>query len=352
MNFSTFDATLQPLVSAGGEVRSLSDNRFDWAARKWETIQLARLYEMAGDPDRALRAASCSTFLEYDVTADGERHLSGGNFCQLRLCPLCISRRSKKMAYKLSQVLNLVEANYDVRFIFLTLTIRNVEGPELGEALTDLTQGWHRLLMHRAIRRAVVGSFRAIEITRGDNRWHEDKRTGRRRFYEDKGYHPHIHAILAVPSSYFGGTGLYLSKDEWIEHWRVALGVSYDPSIDIEVTKARGERPGSQASALEAAKYAVKSSTYIDRTQPLERQVGIVRDYTAALHGRRLTSFTGILKTAARTLKAERMEDDQDLVHVDEESIREDVATLHRVYRWSFGAGDYLLTSESPIIHE
>lgn len=310
---------------------------------------MAKLNELAGYPEYARRAASCATYLEFDVFEDGKEHLSGGNFCNLRLCPLCISRRSKKMAYKLSQVLNLVEAEHDVRFIALVLTIRNVDGPELSEALTDLTRGWVKLIRHRSIQRAVRGWFRAIEITRGDNRWHRDRRTGKMVFRPDKGYHPHIHALLAVPPEYFGGTGLYLTKDELIEHWRVALGVSYDPSIDIEVTYAKGERPGGQAAAVEAAKYAVKSVNYIDETQPLERQVGIVRDYTAALHGRRLTAFGGILREAAKYLKAEDMESDSDLVHIDEESIREDVATLHRVYRWSFGAGSYLLTAERAL---
>ena len=341
MDFSTFDAGFQPLISENGEVTFLDDKRFDWVSRKKETIILSRLYQAAGFKRQAELAASCSTWVEYDVMEDGTRHLTGANFCKLRLCPLCISRKSKKMAYQLSRVLNLVEDQHDVRFIFLTLTVRNMEGPELGAALTELTGAWNKLLQHRAIKRAVLGWFRAVEITRGDNRWHKT-RTGARRFYEDKGYHPHIHAVLAVPSDYFSGTGLYLTKDELIEHWRVALGVSYDPSIDIEVTRA----------AVEAAKYAVKSSTYIDETQPKARQVQIVQDYTAALHRRRLTAFGGILKAAAKELKAENLEEGGDLVHVDEEAIREDVAVLHEVYHWTFGAGDYLLTKKVDLFQE
>lgn len=345
MNLITNDSYLQVATSPEGEVLTIHNERFPWSERKVKTVKLAKLYELAGFQDYANRAAACSTFLQFGFYSDGSQRLEKANFCQLRLCPLCISRRAKRAAYKLSHVLDQVEREHGAMFIFLTLTVKNVEGEQLGDALGRLTTGWNRLLQHRRVQRAVKGWFRAIEITRGDNRWHKDHKTGKMKFREDKGYHPHIHAILAVSPEYFSkDKDLYISHEEWVRRWRLALRADYDPSVSIETAKAKGEYTGGRAAATEAAKYSVKDSEYIDDTLPKERLVGIVRDYTLALHHRRLTAFGGWLKEAAKAQDAEDL-DNGDLVHIDDDGIREDIAELIVTYGWHFGAGDYVLTN-------
>ena len=326
MDFSTYDSQLQVSVSPEGEVTSLDDKRFPWVERRAKTVRLAKLYELAGYSDYAFRAGTCATWVQFGVFADGTKQLSAANFCQLRLCPMCISRRAKRAAHKLSQVLDQVESQRGAMFLFLTLTIRNVDGPELGAAIGQLTKAWDKLQKHRHVMAAVRGWFRTVEITR-----------------KGKGYHPHIHAILAVSPEYFGSkNGLYISHAEWVRRWRMALGVDYDPSVRIQTTKAKGEFSGGRAAALEAAKYAVKDEDYIDPKLRNKEAAGIVRDYTEALHRRRLTAYGGWLKEAAKELDAENLEDG-DLVHT-EDTVREDVAELIETYNWHFGAGDYILT--------
>ena len=291
-----------------------------------DTFALARIYEAAGYKEYACRAAACATWLQYNATATGERQLQAANFCQLRLCPLCTARRAKKAAYKLSGVMDAVEREHPgCSYLFLTLTIRNVEGPDLGRALTALTSGWERLRKQRAVDRALSGWFRAIEITR-----------------KGAGYHPHIHAIVAVMPEYFRrSSGLYIKQADWVERWRAALRVDYDPSVRISKTTAD---KGGRAASLEAAKYATKSSDYIDPALSLDEAVEIVTDYTVALHRRRLTAYGGWMKDAARALDADNLDEDADLVHTEDESIRADVAELIEDYHWSFGAGDYVLS--------
>lgn len=330
MNFSTYDSQLQVVVSPEGEVMTLQDDRFPWAERKVKTVKLAKLYQKAGYSEYSQKVAVCSTWLQYGVSADGSKQLSAANFCQLRLCPLCIARRAKRAAYKLSQVLDRVEGEHGAMFLFLTLTVRNVPGDELGNTLGKLTKAWARLMDNRQIERSVKGWFRALEITRNQ---------------KDHTYHPHIHAILAVPPGYFvRGSGLYIDHGEWVDRWQKALRADYRPLVSIEVAKAKGEYTGGRAAAVEAAKYAVKDTDYIDANLPEEEAVQILREYTEALHRRRLTAYGGWLKAAAKALDAEDL-DDGDLVHIDDETIREDVAELIEIYNWSFGAGDYVLTS-------
>lgn len=329
MDFSTYDKQMQVAVSPEGEVTSLNDSRFPWRERKNKTMRLSKLYELAGYDDYGFRAATCATWLQFGVQADGEKRLSAANFCQLRLCPMCISRRARKAAVKLSQVLDQVESQHGAMFLFLTLTIRNVEGPELGTAIGQLTTAWNKLLQHRHVKVAVKGWFRTIEITR-----------------KGKGYHPHIHAILAVTPEYFDSkSGLYIPHAEWVQRWGLALKADYDPSVRIQTTKAKGEVAGGRAAALEAAKYAVKDEDYIDKRLKDKEAAAIVRDYTEGLHRKRLTAYGGWLKDAAKDLDAENLEDDKDLVHADDDAVRGDVAELIETYNWHFGAGDYILTS-------
>ena len=96
---------------------------------------------------------------------------------------------------------------------------------------------------------------------------------------------------------------------------------------------------------MEAAKYAVKDSDYIDPNLSEAEAVRIVKDYTEALHRRRLTAFGGWLKTAAKALDAENL-DDGDLVHTEDETIRADIADFITTYDWHFGAGNYVLTDK------
>jgi len=324
------DARIQEAISVipeTGELITLQDGRFPWIERKVKTLRLSGLYKLAGYPEYSFRAATCATWVQFLVSADGSRQLSAANFCQLRLCPMCISRRAKRAAYKLSQVLDHVEAEHGAMFLFLTLTIRNVDGDHLGDGIGQLTRAWARLMDHRHIKAAVKGWFRTVEITR-----------------KGKGYHPHIHAILAVTPEYFPRkNGLFIGHDEWVRRWRLALGVDYDPSVRIQTAKAKGEVAGGRAAALEAAKYAVKDEDYIDPKLKDDEAAQIVKDYTEALRRRRLTAYGGWLKEAARVLDAENLEDG-DLVHVDDETIREDVAEYVETYNWHLGAGDYVLT--------
>ena len=336
MDYITGLVDLQVVVSEDGEVTPLSDSRFEWRARKGRTMRLGDLYDKAGYPDYAARTRDCATVLLFGVSAqNGAKTLKTANFCKLRLCPMCIGRRARRSAWKLSQVLNQVEKEHGAKFVFLTLTMKNVPGEQLGDALKQLSDAWRRFVDQRQIERSVRGWFRAIEITRSG-----------------KQYHPHLHAILAVDADYFSResrqSGKYLNQSELIERWQRALRVDYRPSVRIQTTKGKagtGEAVKSAGgrAAVEAGKYAVKDDEYIDPKLPEKLAVEIVRDYTEALRRRRLTAFGGWMKDAARALDAEDL-DDGDLIHVDEDDIRADLAEMVEEYRWHFGAGDFLLT--------
>ena len=119
------------------------------------------------------------------------KKLVRANFCRDRLCPMCQWRRSMKLAYQVNQVCHLAFLEKPgLRFLFLTLTTRNVRGDKLKAAIDEMNYGFSKLMNRKEVKRSVEGYFKAIEVTYNSNR-------------ED--YHPHFHVILAVKPSYFQG---------------------------------------------------------------------------------------------------------------------------------------------------
>lgn len=328
---------LQGVNAAGLE--KLRDSRFEWRVERMKAQRLAHLYDLAGYPDYADRVEGCTTWLRFGV-AGGRRSLLSANFCKLRLCPVCIARGAIVRAKLLSKVMDAVQAEHKCQYIFVTLTIQNVPGDKLREAMGQLTKGWARLMNHRPVERAIKGWFRAIEITRNNDP--KSKSFGT--------YHPHIHAIFAVEDGYFEKKNrLYLTHADLVAHWRQAMRLSYDPSVRVSKTydkKRKGSKVYSDDSAssgavLEAAKYATKDSDYISDSLSDDEAAQVVRDYTRALFKRRLTAFGGWLKETAARLQVPELD------NVDpadgEDRIREDLAEMIEEYGWHFGAGDYVL---------
>lgn len=301
----------------------LTGDRFAWREERMKANRLVRLYHLAGYERYAERVEGCSTWLQFRVSGDS-RELSSANFCKLRLCPICTARGAVVRARLLSKVMDAVQAEHGGQYIFLTLTARNVPGVELRDAVGILLKAWDRLCKHQAVKRAVKGWFRALEITRPGS----------------DTYHPHIHAILAVEDDYFARSkGLYLTQAEWVRRWQMALGVDYKPSVRIQRTT---DGKGGKGAVLEAAKYVTKDSDYIDDRLSDEEAAHIVEDYTKALYHRRLTAYGGWLKDKAQQLQAADL-DNVDLIQGEDSKIREDMAEVIEEYGWHFGAGDYVL---------
>lgn len=325
------------------KLAKLEAQRFAWRAERMKSNRLVRLYQMAGYGPYANRVELCATKLDF-ATVGGKKVLKSANFCKLRLCPMCIARGALVRGRLLSKVMDAVQAEYKCQYIFLTLTIRNVTGDKLGDAIGQLTSAWNRLLQHKAIKRAFKGTFRAIEITRNNDPKSEWYGT----------YHPHIHAILAVEDEYFAkNSPLYLTHEELVARWRRVMRLDYDPTVNVKATYENGKKKGrkkakmgdneaSRGAVLEAAKYATKDSDYISDKLTDDEAAQVVADYTKAVFHRRLVAFTGWLKEMAQRLQADDL-DHVDLEQGEDGKIREDLVEMIETYYWHFGAGDYVL---------
>ena len=79
-------------------------------------------------------------------------------------------------------------------------------------------------------------------------------------------YHPHIHAVLFVPSGYFSHG--YVKQLEWQKQWMDAMRLDYVPVVDVRRARTSSSSGGhalseSRAAAIEAAKYSTKATDLI-----------------------------------------------------------------------------------------
>lgn len=296
------------LDSLQGEV----EQRFQ--PKKCASEKLSAVYRSMNLLGRASRVRDCGSYLEFHVT-ESEKKLHLSNFCKDRLCPMCNWRRSLKIFSQVSRVMDCLESQ-GYNFLFLTLTVKNCSSDDLPRTCQILFDGWRNLYHEKTVfRKSVLGSFRSLEVTR-------NKRT--------REFHPHLHVVLAVKPDYFKHG--YISQEQWAELWRSCCSLDYIPVIDIR--RIKEDSRGLSGAVAEVAKYAVKSSDFLDGT--FSECSAYVSSFLSALSGRRLCSFTGVFSEVRKQLSLDDVENG-DLVHVDSDSLRPDVAYMIVRYSWKSG---------------
>lgn len=300
-----------------------------WQKHKLENMSIAESCRRIENIDptfkgRAAMVEGCGNFLEFKRYEDGEKKLNRAYFCKYRLCFMCMWRRSLKAYGQQSQIMDEVE-KLGYRFIFGSLTIQNCQGPDLGNAITLLNQGKFNLMRQNKYKKAVHGSLWTLEVTHNVNR--------KSQWFDT--YHPHLHFIWAVKSTYFKGTN-YIKKPQFIKDWQKAAKLDYKPNVWIQAV-----RKGKAASTVkEVTKYVTKPGNLLTDDDKLTDSG--IWNLDKALANRRLIMNTGIMKTVKARLKLDDVETG-DLVNVDGETkIRDDLAFVLEQYSWNLGYKQYM----------
>lgn len=265
----------------------------NWRGRKLLSLKLVDVFKVLGYRRSLVdNVGSCGQYLHFIKRADGSLKLYQAYFCKNKLCPMCNWRRSMKYSYQTSQIVDrAIQKEPKGRFLFLTLTVKNVEGDKLSDTLSQLTQGFNRLFKYKKVQKNLIGFLRSIEVTHNET---------------EGTYHPHIHVLLMVKSSYFKTKNDYISQEEWGELWSQSLKVDYVPMVDIRAVKETGK--GLKGAILETAKYP---------TKPIEfnlENAQVVDDLYNGLYRKRQLGFGGLFKTIKKELALDDVENG-DLIH-------------------------------------
>lgn len=254
----------------------LSPKDKPWDKHHKNNDKIAAIYSTADYLNYANRMSECSGLLLFGSTpADelGEQKikLRSASFCRVRHCPVCQWRRSLTWKARLGKVLPAIQQELPkVRWLHLTLAIRNCEISDLRATFKLMNSAWKRFSMAKKF--PAIGYFKALEVTRG----------------EDGSAHPHFHILLMVESKYFGGN-YYINQKEWVAMWKKALRVDYDPTAHIQAVKVLSDNGNILDAVKEVAKYTVKPEDLIIEDEWLI-------ELTKQLHKTRAISLGGVLK--------------------------------------------------------
>lgn len=336
-NIETLDkSTTKMLVDT-----TKSGKERDWKGKKRRSLLTAEHFKKAGLHNKAERMRDCATELVFKHTGEALK-LYQAWFCKVRLCPMCNWRRSLKIAYHNKRIVETVNERENVRWLFLTLTVRNTDEETLPETISAMFEAFHRLTKYKAFKTSVKGFFRALEVTK--NREPESESFGT--------YHPHFHVLLAVPPSYF--TRDYIKQSEWTSLWKKAMKLDYDPIVHIQKVKPKESLNDletyekdfkkaikEQNAILEVSKYPVKDTDVIKGNKVTDENVETVLALDNALAYKRLIGYGGLLKEIHKELNLGDAEDG-DLVKISED---DEVANgaFDVFAKWHIGLKNYVI---------
>lgn len=316
----------------------------DWQGKKKRSILMAEHHDVADLKKKAEKINECGNYLFFKQK-DEKMKLYQAYFCKARLCPMCNWRRSLKIAFQNKKIVEAVNDREKVQWLFLTLTVRNVEGENLKNMMDQMTKAWNRFAGYARFKKSVKGYFRAMEVTRN---WDKDSE-----WYGT--YHPHFHVLLCVPSSYFKKKDFYILQDEWTSMWQRAMKIDYLPIVHVQRVKPKKDSSdfieaegkikkaiAEQNAVFEVSKYPVKDTDVIRGNEVTFENVQTVKDLDKALAYKRLISYGGLLKEIHRELNLSDAEDG-DLVHVDDNSDEVANGAIDVMAYWHVGLKNYVI---------
>jgi plasmid rolling circle replication initiator protein Rep len=279
----------------------------------------------------------CGRYLEFALFKNKKdsdlekKNLDKMYTCKDRFCTFCNWRRARKLAIQSYEVLKAIQSEKNVRYLFVTLTIKNCPIEQLSDTISYMNKAYERMFRWQRLKKSVLGWSRILE--------YPPQKTN------SSMIHPHYHCLIAVSTSYFGrDKSLYIKQNEWQSLWQKALNVDYAPSVDVRVIKAKNGIDPIAKAVAEFAKYPLKSvdikSLSVDQFRELVYQ----------MKRKRAVAFGGILKEYRKKLSLDDVEDG-DLIYSDvvKEEEWERIATLIYQYKAGPHGVDYYL---KEITHE
>ena len=335
-------------MSIDKNLEILEDGKNNWKNKKQDNLiiansflRLARKFDINSFYNINYNMLQCANYLEFKFFEDKTKKLHNASFCKNRLCPMCNWRRSKKIFGQVAKIVDELDKTNNYDYIFLTLTLKNCNGNELGDSIDLISKSFNRMFSdNRKVKNICEGYFRSIEVTYNK---------------KDNTYHPHIHCIIVVDKGYFSWRNEdYIKTEEWVSIWQYYLKVDYTPIVDVRKVKSKSYNNNGiieiskYSGVAEISKYTVKSKDII-----ITRNNGDVNEELTdnniyilhfALKGKRLVTFGGIMKELHKKLNLEDMNSDNvDLIRTDVEDDNNILNYIILKYKWSVGISNYKL---------
>jgi len=300
------------------------DKKFDYFRTAADAI--AALFAESEYESYCQRISDCAFLLDFAFDLEGpagqqKLKLRGARFCRAPRCPICQWRRALMWRAKFFRLLPcLLLDNPKIRFLFLTLTVRNCPLQDLRTTISQMNAAWHRLIKRKDF--GAVGFIKSLEITRKP----------------DGCCHPHFHSLLVVPPSYFSHR--YVNQREWAQLWKESLRIDYDPRIDIRIIRSKPNCDNPIfAGILETLKYSVKPGDLVGFGNREQDKFWLC-EFTKQIYKLKLINTGGIFKKYLQELE----EEPEDLIHsgdICDADMQDSV--MHIYFKWEPRLKKYVL---------
>lgn len=326
---------LNELISHPVSLSKISKKDLHWSLKREIADLVSRSFLVstdAGQVRRGERCQNCALWIIYDILrtpADSSlvHKLRYAQFCHVRLCPLCLWRKSLAWRARFFQAWPLIEANFPkARYFHLVLTYPNCEVEKLRETLVVMNLAWKRMISRRDW--PAMGFLRSVEVTRNKT---------------DGTSHPHFHVLMMVNSDYFAGR-TYMNIDEWKAYWASAIEWKGDyerlrhPYLRA-VKGVKSEAVSVSQAVVEVAKYSVKFDHNFRTLLRKEDGQCWLRELDRQLFGTRAIATGGVIK---KFIKDADISSEEMLLQ-DEIEVKKDIDEMWK-YDWFVLKKDYFRT--------
>ena len=205
---------------------------------------------------------------------------------------------------KVFERLPALEAEHpNLRWLFLTLTVKNPTMDNLRSTIVSMNAAWKRMIERKDW--PAVGWLRTVEVTLG----------------QDGNPHPHFHVLMCVKPSYFSHG--YIKQETWLQIWRDCMRDQSITQVDIRVVKPKNKGGDLFAAVVETLKYSFKPSDVM-------RNPEFLYGLTDQLHKMRFLATGGLLKG----LLKDEVSNKEMIVGDDSTSEEVDPAKPLLVFKW------------------
>lgn len=295
----------------------LSPKDKPWDTHRRQAVSITDYYAAGGNyPQYGDRVNGCSRWLEFHLT-DSSIKLSKAYFCRVRYCPVCQWRRTMMWKARAFAVIpKLVKEHPTARYLFMTLTVKNVNISDLRLSIKEINYGFRKMTMRKDW--PGLGHIKSLEVTKGKD--------------GPMQAHPHMHILVMVKPSYFWARN-YVSQERWTEIWMECMKLDYVPQVNIKAIKGDIEQ-----GVKETIKYEAKPDELVSNgAEWLEA-------LTQQTKKMRRIELAGLLRQYFRELE----EEPEDLINVDEDATDEPTTGDDLRFDWSRPDGAYLLNNDDP----
>ena len=265
----------------------------EFQEKKLLTLPIMEKYQYF-NKNKYLNMMDCGQRLQFGLyenvqTLEQRKKLECMFTCKDRFCAFCNWRRARKLGIQSYKVLEALESENKVRYIFATFTLRNPHIDDLSDTIKLMNSSFKKMKETKRFKNSILGFIRALEYPPQKDKINY--------------IHPHFHCLFVVPSNYFDlNNSLYINQNEWKKMWQKALKVNYLPGANLRVVKR--EKGNAIAKVVaETIKYPLKTVDLKDMS------VDMFEKLVQQMKAKRALAFGGIVKEYRKKLVLDDVED-------------------------------------------